>query len=305
MRVLVTGVCGFIAPYVARALFDEGHEVTCTDLSDREPRDLRGRFIGGVDLSSYEQCLHLLSVCAPEAICHLAAIGDVYKAAEEPGLAVQAGPLAVTRLLDAVCDLKLFTRMVYASTWEVYGTPRYQPLDEEHPCEPDHPYSVSKLAGEKMALWYQQRDGLPVVALRLGSAYGIGMRDRSVFSIFANRARQGQPLTINGDGKQFRQWTHVQDIARAFAIAATSEVTGVYNIVAPQPVTIAELAGRIADRYGAPLTYGPARPGDVPSALVSSDKAKAEIGWYPRRSFEFGLAELLSYEDWKVKEGRV
>jgi nucleoside-diphosphate-sugar epimerase len=139
--------------------------------------------------------------------------------------------------------------------------------------------------------------GVPVTVLRLGSAYGPGMRGKSVFSIFIGRASQGQRLTVFGDGTQYRQWTHVRDIARGFAGALAQPEAAVgqtYNLVAPEKVTIGEMAQRIAERYGVELTYVPARPGDVPPALVSSEKAYRDLGWEAEIAFADGLEELLS-----------
>lgn len=82
--------------------------------------------------------------------------------------------------------------MIYASTWEVYGRPQYEPVDEHHPTNPDHPYNITKLAGEHLLLSYDAFQGLRVVSLRLGTAYGTGMRDNSVFSRFISQATRGE-----------------------------------------------------------------------------------------------------------------
>jgi len=186
------------------------------------------------------------------------------------------------------------SRVVYASTWEVYGNPVYEPVDEKHPCEPEHPYNITKLAGERMVLAADDLHGVPTVALRLGTAYGLGMRPNSVFEIFIQRARSGEPLTIQGDGSQGRQFTHASDIARAFVLAASSDVHATaINIVSPETVSIKQLAEAVISRYPTEVTFGNPRPGDAAPAQVTSALAKEMLGWVPHVEFEMGIEELL------------
>jgi UDP-glucose 4-epimerase len=185
-------------------------------------------------------------------------------------------------------------KVVYASTWEVYGEPQYQPIDEAHPTNPDHPYNITKLAGEQLLLAADRLKGVPVTALRLGTAYGSGLRPNSVFRIFIDRARAGKPITIQGDGSQGRQFTYAADIATAFELACRSETHGIaMNIVAPDTTAIKELAELVVDRYPTELTFGEPRPGDVPPALVSPALANETLGWRAATSFESGMRVLL------------
>jgi len=192
-------------------------------------------------------------------------------------------------------------RVVYASTWEVYGKPEYEPIDEDHPCRPDHPYNITKLGGEMMFLSACELRGLSGVALRLGTAYGSGLRPNSVFRIFIDRAKKGEPITIAGDGSQGRQFTHASDIARAFLLAAESDVSGIaLNTIAPETTTIRELAERVAARYPTEVQFGPKRPGDVPPSTVSPKKIEEVLGWRAETSFEVGLNELM--DDLEARE---
>jgi UDP-glucose 4-epimerase len=183
---------------------------------------------------------------------------------------------------------------VYASTWEVYGHPHYEPVDEDHPCDPDHPYNITKLAGERMLLSAARLEQLPVLALRLGTAFGVGMRPNSVFRIFIDKARRGEPITIQGDGSQGRQFTHVSDIAEAFSLGVASDATGMaLNVVAPELITVKQLADIVSERYPTEVTYGEPRPGDVPPSFVSSARISDVLGWQARVSFQDGMEELF------------
>jgi UDP-glucose 4-epimerase len=291
MNVLVTGAAGFLGSHVARRFRDEGWEVATFD---ERPVGIAGVSAAVGDL--LDSASVMKAVQKAEVVCHIAAIGDVYLAAERPDLAASVNVVGTTNVVSAAAARG--ARVIYASTWEVYGEPQYEPIDEDHPCRPDHPYNITKLAGEQMLMAACRLHGLSGLSLRLGTAYGSGLRPNSVFRIFIDRARDGQPITIAGDGLQGRQFTHASDIAEAFLLAAQSPISGVaLNTVAGETVTIKELAERVVDRFPTDLNFGPPRPGDVPPALVSSARIREMLGWRPQMSFEDGLDELMSKLD--------
>jgi UDP-glucose 4-epimerase len=288
MRVVVTGAAGFLGRHIARRFRDEGWDVTGFDVAPFEEEGIRFAQGDLTDAISLEQALEKQDVVA-----HVGAIGDVYLAGDQPSLAAQVNVLGSANVADV--GVRHGLRVVYASTWEVYGHPRYQPLDEDHPTMPDHPYSITKLAGESLVLSAAALRSLSAVALRLGTAYGSGLRPNSVFRIFIDRARRGEPITIQGDGRQGRQFTHASDIANAFYLAAQSEVSGVaMNIVAPETVSVRELAEKVVERFPTDLSFGEPRPGDVPPALVSAQRAKQLLGWEAVMPFDRGLDELVA-----------
>ena len=167
-------------------------------------------------------------------------------------------------------------------------------MDDDHPCRPDHPYNITKLAGERLLLAADHLRDASVISLRLGTAYGTGLRPNSVFRIFIDRAKRGEPITIQGDGSQGRQFTHASDIARAFSLACQSDVRGTaVNIVAPDLVSIRDLAELVVTRYPTQLQFGDPRPGDVPPALVSAERAASLLGWKAEMPFSRGLEDLM------------
>jgi UDP-glucose 4-epimerase len=290
MRLLVTGTAGFLGGHVARHLVAVGHDVVGFDKekgSDTSYESVIGDLLDPESVTS--------AAAGVDAICHLGAIGDVYLAGEQPQLAAAVNVTGSANV--AIAAAEAGAKLVYASTWEVYGEPEYQPIDEAHPLRPDHPYSITKLAGEQLLLAADRLQGVPATALRLGTTYGTGLRPNSVFRIFIDRARAGEPITIQGDGSQGRQFTYAADVAEAFEMACRSEIHGVaMNVVAPETTSIKELAKLIVDRFPTELTFGSARPGDVPPALVSPALAEKTIGWRATTSFEVGLRHLLEDE---------
>ncbi|MDH3499063.1 MAG: NAD-dependent epimerase/dehydratase family protein [Acidimicrobiia bacterium] len=286
MRVLVTGGAGFLGRHVAQHFGEAGHEVAIFDqaASDMEFESIVGDLVNANDVKA--------AVADKDVVVHIGAIGDVYLAGEQPALASSVNVTGSANIAEAA--LAGGAKVVYASTWEVYGEPEYEPMDENHPTNPDHPYNITKLAGERILMAAGHLRGLPIVALRLGTAFGSGLRPNSVFRIFIDKARAGEPITIQGDGAQGRQFTHASDIARAFLLAAESDITGVaLNTIAPDTTSIKSLAEMVVERFPTELTFGAPRPGDVPPALVSARKASEVLGWRAEVPFEAGLDELV------------
>lgn len=290
MTVLVTGSGGFVAPHVANAFKDAGYDVRTTDARPvpSDPDSITA------DFTDTEQAAALMA--GIDIVCHLGGVGDVYLALDQPEEAALANVVGTANLLKAAKNAGV-SKFIYTSTWEVYGEPEYQPLDEKHRCEPDHPYGITKLAGERIALSYDALKDQPVLALRLGTAFGTGMRPNSVFSIFIDKARRGEALTVQGSGAQARQFTHVSDIAAAFVLAAKSDVRcEVMNIVAQESISIRQLAEMIAEEIPTEIEQVPARTGDVASATVNSDKADELLGWRAKTDFRTGLRELIQHQ---------
>lgn len=288
MKVLVTGAAGFLGGHIARKFRDVGWEVTAFDVA---PFAQEGIWFAQGDLTEANSVDQAMA--GADVVAHVGAIGDVYLAGEQPALAAEVNVVGTANVVEAA--IRHGVRLIYASTWEVYGAPRYEPLDEEHPTAPDHPYSITKLGGESLVLAATHLRSLSALALRLGTAYGSGLRANSVFRIFIDRARRGEPITIQGDGSQGRQFTHASDIARAFHLAAAAETSGIpINTVALETVTIRELAEKIVRRFPTELTFGEPRPGDAPPAVVSAKRAEEVLGWRSEMPFDRGLEELIA-----------
>jgi UDP-glucose 4-epimerase len=292
MRVLVTGSSGFLGRQVAVHLGSEqGLQVVGFDLRPRPDVGV-ATIVGDLCHPAI-----LRRACeGVDVVVHFGAVGDVDVATSDPDLTQRTNVLGSRNV--AAAAVAAGARVVYASTWEVYGPVQYQPVDEGHPCAPHHVYARTKLAGEEELREAHRRHDLPVVILRLGTAYGPGMRPNTVFRRFADAARRGETLRVQGTGQQWRQFTHTADIARAVSLVLASQVTsGTVNIVAEESVTIRRLAEAVAWRYGASVSFGPERPGDPPSALITSAKAAELLGWRALVAFSDGLSDLLAEFD--------
>ena len=288
MNVLVTGGSGFIGKPVVDELVKAGHEVTIFDLHSPQRDDVP--YICG-DLTVLDQVRQ--ATMGMDAVCHIGAIGDVYLSLENPPLAAAVNVLGTANVLEAA-RLQEVQRVVYASTWEVYGKAQYEPLDEKHPCNPDHPYNITKLGGDLLCQSYRELKGLGTIVLRLGTAYGHGMRETAVLPAFILRALKSEPITIHGSGEQFRQFTHVRDIAEGFRLAVEQATDGhVFNLVAPETITITEMASLVASHIPTQIVRQESRLGDVSPAVISSEAAKKDLGWRAQIPFHEGALELI------------
>jgi UDP-glucose 4-epimerase len=190
---------------------------------------------------------------------------------------------------------------VYSSSAGIFGELKTLPIAENHPQNPDSPYGVTKLAGEKLCLVYNKLHGMHNVCLRYFNVYGPNQRYDAygnVIPIFANRVLKGQPLTIFGDGEQTRDFVNVRDVAAAnIRAAATAGVDGVFNMGSGTRITINKLAKLVQEAGGAQvgMQYGAPRKGDVRDSLADISAASAMLGFVPKVGIEEGLREYMSW----------
>lgn len=291
MRVLVTGSSGFLGRQVAEHLGLDGFDVTGFDLRP-DPHGSIRTIIGDLcDPSAVKRACRSV-----DAVAHLGGVGDVDLATRRPEVATSANVVGTTNVALGAMDAG--ASVIYASTWEVYGPPQQDPVVEHHPRNPGHFYGATKLAGEQMLKAAEHSGDLFTVILRLGTAYGPGMRANAVFCRFADEARARRPIVVHGDGSQWRQFTHTSDICRAFRLACKTDVAGaVLNIAAEEMVTVRRLAELVSERYGVPISFVSARHGDPQSARISSAEASRVLGWHAEVTFEDGLDALLASGD--------
>ncbi len=276
-KVLVTGSAGFLGKNLVNFLKEKGFEIR--EFDKKTGQDL---------LSAKDLEKALVKV---DFICHLAAVGDVYYAAENPAEAAISGVAGTVNLVKLSQKYQI-KKIVYASTWEVYGQPSYQPIDENHPTNPDHPYSIAKLAGELMIR--SKLFSVPWVILRLGTAYGLHMRQNAVIPVFINLAKNGKPIKIFGTGAQTRAFIHAEDIANAFYLALTAKVENqIFNITSNELISILDLARLVTKHFPTKIESAPARAADVSPAKVTPQKAERILGWKPEIKFKDGFEKLI------------
>jgi UDP-glucose 4-epimerase len=156
---------------------------------------------------------------------------------------------------------------------------------------------AEKISSEMLAHAYGRMYEFPVTVLRYGIPYGPRMREELVMPIFIKKALAGQPLTVAGDGLQFRIFIYVEELAAAHVRVLETGATGAFNLEGPREVAIIELAEAVCRAVpgNAGIVRTEARGGDYQGRVVSRDKALEVLGWEPRTSFEDGFQRTLEW----------
>jgi UDP-glucose 4-epimerase len=300
-RFLVTGGAGFIGSHLVERLAGLGGQlVVVDDLSTGKKENLEhigSRFsliqrdVRDVD---YDELGPLDGIFNEAARALIPSFKDPLT-----DLAVNAGNTIKILEYARRRDVKV----VHASSGSVYGNPVKIPITEEHPLNPISPYAASKLSAEHYCSLYHEVYGIDVTMLRYFNVYGPRQNvseDYGVVPIFVHRALNHTPLTIFGDGKQTRDFLHVEDVVRAnlLAYAATSSGGEVLNIGGEgKEVSILELADkvmRLCD-FQAPLIFSDPKPGDIRRLAGDSSKAGRLIGYSATVALEDGLERYIAF----------
>ena len=178
-------------------------------------------------------------------------------------------------------------------------------VDESTPLNiesADHVYTSSKIAAELYCQSYHKLYGQNFTILRYGIPYGPRARGGTVAAIFVRRALNGEPLTIFGDGSQYRNFIYVEDLAEG-NVAALKDVANnrTYNLEGMRPITVKEVAETVKKLIGdVEIEYKEERPGDFEGKTVSAEKAKRELGWEPKVDFEEGVERYIEWYKGKI-----
>lgn len=300
MRVLVTGGAGFIGSSISELFISKGYGVVVLDdLSSgrREHVSSRAKF-------------YKADICSPDirkifkeenidCVVHQAAQVQVRKSLEDPTFDARVNILGSINLLELCRDG--VKKIIYASSGgAVYGEPEYLPVDEEHPINPISPYGVSKYVVEKYIEAYEEIYGIDYTILRYGNVYGPRQSiagEAGVIAVFAEKMLRGKSPTINGDGKQTRDFVYVADVAKANLAALRKGKNSVYNVGSGKGTSVNEvfeIMGRALKSEIKPK-FGPLIKGEVRNTYLKVDKARHELGWRPRVEIEEGINGLLDY----------
>ena len=298
MKVLVTGGAGFIGSHVVDKLRDYGVSVRVFDLTAPRREDVEYYQGSILDLGELRSAMTRV-----DAVMHLAAVADVNDVVKEPYQSENVNVRGTATVVEAM-RLSGVKRLVYGSTTWIYEAAEPETVDESTPLGmPSHLYTATKLAGEHYCHSYQELYGLEPTILRYGIPYGPRARAAGVIALFVNKALRGEPLTIAGDGLQFRKFVYVEDLAEGNVLALKPSAAGkTYNLDGKEKVSIKQIAETVQKILGdVTIEYMPARAGDFPGKEVSSDRALSELGWAATTDLEEGVRQ---YVNWLADQGR-
>ncbi len=299
-RILVTGAFGYLGLAVIRALAPRG--VVALGHAPRNPA-ARAVIPQGVEVLEGDllDVGRLLEGRTIDRVVHLAGGGGPAKIVAEPAAAIRNNVRATTELA-AVAKARGVKRLLFASTIAVYGTNRDhgRPYAESDEPMPDDPYGVIKEAAEHA--WVALAGG---TSLRIANIYGAGagvdLGLQGAVERFARAAATSGELSIFGTGDQRIDYVHVDDVARAFALAldVNDTLPPVINIGGGNPIRIGELAersfaaGRNAGRSPTLVSKPPPPGKSWPDRSLDITLASHALGWAPQISYDAGIAELV------------
>lgn len=303
MRVLVTGVAGFIGSQVARALVARGDEVRgldnlVTGFEENVPEGVE--FLRG-DLRELDE---VRKACAgAEVVFHQAALRSVEKSVDDPVESDRSNVLGTLHVLMAAQEGGV-RRVVYASSSSVYGDPPGALRVETELPQPVSPYGVSKLAGEHYCHAWTALHGLSTVSLRYFNVFGPRQHPESkyalVFPAFIAALVDGRRPELHWDGEQSRDFTYIDDVVHANLLAAEAGPRAdgeVFNVGAGRSKTVNEVLQAISEAVGVWIdpVRKPKRPGDVRHTLADITKARQILGWSPRADWEESVRACVEW----------
>jgi len=296
---VVTGGAGFIGGHLSRALCSAGWMVRVVDDFSTGTRE---NVAPGAELFESD-------VCAPGALAaaldgaqvvfHLAARVSIRHSVETFYDDAQTNLMGTLEVLRAAAAARV-RRLVLASSMAVYADSEPGTrVAESHPTEPISPYGVAKLAAERYLALLGPALRVEPVVLRFFNTYGPGQGYTpyvGVLTIFVTRILRGEPCLIFGDGRQCRDFTHVDDIVRGCVLAAQSSAAagGVFNLGSGRGTTVGELAELLRQRLGGgEIRHVDRDPSELVCSVADIGKASRVLGYHPSARLEDRIGEVV------------
>jgi dTDP-glucose 4,6-dehydratase len=299
VKLLVTGAAGFIGSTYARQVCTE-HEVVVLDKLTYAGRreNLEGLPVELVVGAIEDRELVRETMRGCDAVVNFAAESHVDRSIADQDAFARTHVIGTSILLDAARELGLW-RYLQVSTDEVYGSVESGSFTESSPLRPSSPYSATKAAGDLLVSAHVHTHGIEAVICRGSNNYGPRQYPEKLIPLTILNALHGDPLPVYGDGRQVRNWLHVEDFCRGIHTVLLQGRPGeVYNVGGPDETQNIEVVRRIVEHTGADpglIQHVRDRPGHDRRYSLASDKLRSELGWSPEVRFERGLRETV---DW-------
>lgn len=301
---VVTGGAGFIGSHLVDLLLAQGHHVRIIDNFSGGHESNLNHNLENPNLEIFtESILDLLPDSkifhSATYVFHLAGIGDIVPSIEKPDEYMNVNVQGTVKVLEC-SRYNNINKFVYASSSSCYGLAS-TPTNESAPILPKYPYALSKNMGEQAVFHWNSVYGLKANAVCIFNAYGPRVRTTgaygAVFGVFLKQKLAGKPFTVVGDGSQLRDFVYVTDVAKAFLLAATTNVSGErFNLGGGNPQTINSLV----EILGGPTVYLPKRPGEPDVTHADISKITSLLGWRPEVNFSQGVGLMLKHiSDWE------
>ncbi len=309
MRILVAGGAGFIGSNFIRYILGahgDGSVVNVDKLTYAgnlaNLADMAGEPRYGfhrADICDADGIARIFAKEKPEAVVNFAAETHVDRSIDDPALFLRTNILGTQVLLDAARKAKV-DRYLQISTDEVYGslgaTGRFS---EESPLTPNSPYAASKTSADLLVRAYGKTFGLPVLVTRCSNNYGPYQFPEKLIPFFVTLLHEGKPVPVYGDGRNVRDWIHVEDHSRAVdAVLRRGRPGEIYNVGGGNERTNIEITKLLIAAMGKDersMKFVPDRPGHDRRYAIDDAKIRAELGVVPQVPFEEGLRATVRW----------
>lgn len=310
-HVIVTGGLGFIGSNLSLRLMEEGARVTIIDSAipgcggNRFNLTPAGGRINVLvrDVGQAEELPTLLATA--NVIFNLAGEISHIHSMRDPLRDLKLNTTAQLHLLEACVRNVPGVRVVYAGTRQIYGVPRYLPMDENHPIDPVDFNGVHKAAADLYHGLFARNGSLDACVIRLTNVYGprmaVNISGQGFLGNFFRRMLIGESLDVFGDGTQLRDPVHVDDVVDAFLAAGCAPKLHhrIFNLGGPEPLSLMEIAKIAGSEAGIGYDFKPfpvdLKPIDIGSYYSSSTRLFEEFGWTAKIGFRQGVQQTLSY----------
>lgn len=294
---VITGGAGFIGSNLTDHLVKAGHKVVILDnfvsgkrsnLSHHKNQNVK---IIKIDISKDNNLERYFKNI--DYVFHLAGLAEIIPSIKNPKKYFVNNVLGTLNVIEAAKKTKI-KKLIYAASSSCYGTPKSFPTSEKSKIDLKHPYAVTKYMGEELVLKYASIFNMPNISFRFFNVYGprlnLSGQYSAVMGNFLSQKKNNKPLTIVGDGKQTRDFIHVDDLAKAFLKTIKSKsVNKIYNLGSGKKTSI----NTIAKIFGGKKKFIAKRPGEPKSSLADISKIKKDINWKPSINIEDGIKKLL------------
>ena len=296
-RSVVTGGAGFIGSNLVDHLVRIDHKVIVLDnfvsgkkanLAHHKKKDVK---IIRVDISKSKNLDKYFKKV--DYVFHLAGLAEIIPSIKNPKKYFNTNVLGTLKVVEAAKRVGV-KKLIYAASSSCYGSPKNLPTSEKEKIDIKHPYGLTKFLGEQLVLKYATNFNMPNISFRFFNVYGprLNMSGQysAVFGNFLKQKKNNKPLTIVGDGKQTRDFIHVDDLTNAFIKVAKSRlVNKIYNLGSGKEISI----NKIANLFGGKKTFIPKRPREPKRSLANISKIKKDINWKPTITIQEGIKRLL------------
>jgi len=304
MRALITGICGFVGPYLAKHLQRNNYSICGTYLD--KPCEIKNIKQEQLDITDHKAVFEVVSHTNPDVIFHLAGFSSVQESWKKPELCHKINVGGTKNLLESLAALGTQPRVLLVSSAQVYGKPVKIPIKEDHPLNPLSPYAASRLEMETLASGYSS---LRIVISRSFNHIGPGQPLGFVCSDFAHQIariekEKHEPLIKVGNLDARRDFTDVRDMVKAYLLAVEKGIPGqTYNLCSSKSWSMQQILdmflGMSSKKISVKRDAEKMRPSDIPELKGNNTKFVRQTGWKPIINLRQTLKDTLDY--WRKK----